>query len=464
MGVAIGSIAVATPAAQAKVNVDIKTLHDFGNAPKDGWQPWGSPTLAGGKLWGRTTYGGENNQGAVLWKIDPAKQNKYTIAHEFGGQAKYADGSTGPDVANPHHDLMRLRGNHLFGAGMLGTKGEGGLFRYNWRTGAYRVLHAFDGIATNNPNGSPTNGARPHSNPVPIDPPKSKSYELMGMTAEGGANGLGSLYRLRPDGTRFKLVHSFDQTGGNTPHGTVTQVGHRVFGMTRYGAVRASESAFPDEKAFEDYTYGNGVIFVYNLKRHRYRVLHEFGYTGPLSSGPGSNTADGAVPFHGNLTVHGKRLWGMTTLGGKHGGGVIFSIKSDGSGYRIEHTFDGPAGPGLSGPRGTLMTGPDNRLYGLTYYGGTYGNGGAFRFNPKTKAFVHLVSFGGSNQLANGVDDPVITANRRGTIVLYGMTKNGGTVQSNFLPTPIAPDWVSDQPAYANGAIWKAVVRESSRK
>lgn len=470
--VALGALAVtcASPAS-AKITVEQRVLHSFGNAPGDGWQPWGSPTFANGKLWGRTTYGGPHNQGGVIWTMDPAKPKKsYKLKHKFGGTAEYrSSGNTIADLANPHHDWMRQRGNLLFGAAMLGGPGgQGGVFKYNMRNGNYKILHAFTGQSEFNPNGSLDDGANPHSNAVPINAGKGKDYLLIGMTAAGGQSATGSLYQLRPGGGHFKMLHSFTAATGDTPHGFVTQIGHRIYGMTRYGAIAAPESAFPDKVAYKEYKHGNGVVFMYNLKNRRYKVLHQFGYTGPLSSGPGSNTADGSVPFHGGLTVVKNRLWGATTLGGAKGGGVIFSIRPDGTGYRIEHTFGSPTGTSAqSQQRGSLILGPDNLLYGLTTAGGSAGVGGTFRIDPKTGSFKKLFDFSGAPGAAVGLDDPVVTKDSKGHIVLYGMTKDGGKVISNLTPTPIAGDWYPIQPANANGTIWKAVIhqhRHSKRK
>ncbi len=465
-----GLNAGATPARAG--DVPIKTLkfsvlHAFGNATADGWQPWGSPTIVNGQLWGRTTYGGSHKQSAVIWRMDPNKPKTYRIVHRFGGTVKYSSGGTGPDLANPHHDWMRVMpgGTQMVGATLWGGRGgQGGVFEISPQTGGYRVLHAFAGISPTNPAGNPKDGANPHSNAVPIIDVKSRARHkptiLVGMTANGGATGQGLLYQMRTDGSRFRLLHSFAASTGNVPHGFVIQSGNFLYGMTRLGDRLAPESNFPDHKAHKPYAAGNGTIFRFNLKTNKYRVLHGFSYSGPLGTAtlPGG-VVDGAVPDHGGLILRRGRLWGVTTLGGANGGGVLFSIRPTGTGYRIEHAFGVPtAAGGLAAPHGTLMPGPDGKLYGLAALGGSAKSGGVFSFVPKSAKYKDIYDFNGGNGGAIGEDNPAVTTNRAGNVVLYGMTKMGGRVLSNFTPTPAANDWKPVEPPHANGVIWRLVL------
>ena len=435
-------------------------IHAFGDAPGDGWQPWGSPTLVGSTLWGRTTYGGSNNQGGVIWRLDPQNPRSYKVAHAFGGsKVQYPRGRTGPDVANPHHDWMRALadGTTLVGAGLYGGRtNQGGVFAFNAaKKIRYRVLHSFNGISPANPNGSAKDGAQPHSNPVPVTDLRSRKI-LVGMTAYGGANGTGSLYKMNSDGSGFKVLYSFIAVNGDTPHGFVIQRGQRLFGMTRYGGITAPRSNFASKSDHKPYESGNGSVFSFNLKTGKLRVLHLFSYQGPAVPTLVNGGYDGAVPDHGGLTYSNGRLYGLTTVGGANGSGVLFSININGSGYRIEHTFG--TAMDLAQPHGTLMAGPDGIFYALAATGGTPGSGGVFRFNPKNGKYQVLHSFGGGATGINGEDNPVVTTNAKGAIVLYGMTQLGGPTVSNINPTPIAPDYSPKAEAQANGTIWKLVL------
>ena len=437
--------------------------HSFGNAPGDGWQPWGSPTLLNGRLWGRTTYGGTHSQGAVIWSMVPGKPKTYRVEHSFGGRAVAVDGSRVADVANPHHDWLRVGpdGHTLYGAALWGSDGgQGGVYSYDTASHTYRVLHGFAGIGKTNPNGVPADGANPHSNPVPIqidDSRGAKKTVLIGMTAAGGASGNGSLYQLNSDGSHFRLLHSFVPAEGDVPHGFVIQQGNTIYGMTRLGGITPAQSAFATQADFSNYADGNGVVFAYDLTHHSYRILHRFGYAGPLAQPTlPRGVVDGAVPDHGGLVLSHGRLWGLTTQGGANEGGVVFSVKLDGTGYTIHHAFGAPTLAGdLSQPHGTLMPGSDGMLYALTSLGGATGSGGVLRVNPSNGNYRIVYSFGGGTGGVDGIDNPVVATDGKGRVVLYGMTKLGGAMQSSLLPAPIAEDWKLPQPAEANGVIWR---------
>jgi uncharacterized repeat protein (TIGR03803 family) len=439
----------------------ITISHSFGNAATDGWQPWGSITLLNGQLWGRTTYGGTFQQGGVIWTMEPGSPTSYRIVHSFGGNTTYEDGTIGSDVANPHHDSLRVGpdGRTLYGAALYGgTDNEGGVYALDTTTGIYTVLHAFDGLVPSsdsgsNPKGLTNDGAQPHSNAVPIMASSGQTV-LVGMTAFGGSEGAGTLYEMGLNGSNFTVLHSFADADGDVPHGFVIQIGSVLYGMTRLGGIKAPRSNFSSDDAFKPYKDGNGVVFSYDLTTSTYTVLHRFAYTGPLGQ-----TGDGAVPDHGGLTLVGNRLYGLTTLGGPDGGGELFSLNADGSDYRTDHVFGPPGGTGdLSEPHGTLIPGPGGTLFALAADGGSSKNGGVLEYVPGvgTGAYRVLASFTGGSGGAVGLDNPVVVPGPDG-ITLYGMSQLGG-IDSVISPTPIAPDFDPKQPAKANGTIWSVTV------
>lgn len=439
-----------------------RILHSFGNAPGDGWQPWGSPTLVNGELIGRATYGGTNDQASVIWRMNPNSPASYRIAHNFGANSvEYRGGSFGRDVTNPHHDWLRPSpdGNYLFGAALWGSDGgQGGVYRIGLDD-SYRLLHGFGGRSSNNPSGSTADGAQPHSNAVPIVNPRSGETELFGLTAAGGKKGEGTLYQMRMDGSGFHLLHSFRMKSGNVPHGFVVRSGNWLYGLTRLGAVVPKKENFTSKANYKLYKKGDGVLWRYNLLSGTYRVMHRFSYAGPLAAAtlPGG-AVDGAVPDHGGLQIRGNRLWGVTTLGGRNQGGVIFSIRMNGSDYRIAHTF-GSIGRGadLARPHGTLMPGPDGWLYALADQGGKSGVGGVFRYQPSSRRYQVLYSFKGGQSASTGIDNPVVTQTAPHQITVYGMSQLGGRVRSNPNPVPPAPDYKPAPSPFANGTIWRLV-------
>jgi uncharacterized repeat protein (TIGR03803 family) len=436
----------------------ITVLHLFGNGPADGWQPWGTPALVGGVLYGYTNYGA-GGAGAI-WSMDPTSPSSYRLVHAFGGTvpvAAGAGGGIGTDGGDPHHDWLRVGpdGHTVFGATVFGGADDKGTV-YSLDTADPSAgptqLHSFTG--------SSTDGEEEHSNPQPLTDPSTGGPVLFGLTAKGGKHGKGTLYEMGLDGSDFTVLYSFDDPTGSEPHGFVVQRGPVLYGMTRQGDYTPSESNFAHKKDFDPYQDGEGVVFAYDLDDplDPYTVLHAFGYSGPL----GDDTTDGANTDHGGLALVGDTLYGMATYGGADGGGVLFSLHTDGSDYRILHTFgSGTAGGDLAGPHGTPVVGPGGALFGMATDGGTANAGGVFEYlpGPGTAPGVYRVlsDFPGNGGPSDGLDDPVVAPQAGGGVTLYGQTKTGG-VTSTFEPPPTAGDYGGNKPVQANGSVWSLSV------
>jgi uncharacterized repeat protein (TIGR03803 family) len=142
-----------------------------------------------------------------------------------------------------------------------------------------------------------------------------------------------------------------------------------------------------------------------------YTVIHSFA----------GKPDDGDEP-RGDLLLHGGTLYGMTVDGGASDEGAIFSIKPDGSDWKVIHDFD-PADPIQDGknPKGNLVA-SGNVLYGMTPLGGLHSKGIIFSVNTAGQ-YKFLRDFNG------GEDDG---AEPHGSLVidgdtLYGMTSKGGS-------------------------------------
>jgi hypothetical protein len=55
------------------------------------------------------------------------------------------------------------------------------------------------------------------------------------MAAFGGTESHGTIFRMRPDGTGYETIHSFDITDGNEPQYSLVQVGPKLYGTTIFG-------------------------------------------------------------------------------------------------------------------------------------------------------------------------------------------------------------------------------------
>jgi uncharacterized repeat protein (TIGR03803 family) len=135
----------------------------------------------------------------------------------------------------------------------------------------------------------------------------------------------------------------------------------------------------------------------------------------------GSNGAAGL----GNITVSGTTIVGPAYEGkpvGSVSPGLIFSVKTSGSGYRVLHSFSGSDG---LFPEDTIRVAPGGVEYGVTYYGGT-----AFSQNSLGYGVLYQVKSDGTfsvlHSFTNGADggSPTrIVLSSSGTI--YGATGTG---------------------------------------
>lgn len=168
-----------------------------------------------GNLYGATLLGGPFNNGTVF-KIDPSGVE--SVLYSFTG---------GADGGLPYQALLDSHGN-LYGTTSNGgdlscvSYGCGVVFKVN-PSGSETVLHTFQG------------GASDGSDPV-AGVLRDAEGNLYGTTERGGANGLGTVYKLDTAGN-LTLLHSF--TGGsdgwNPYAGLIRDSAGNLYGVTAFG-------------------------------------------------------------------------------------------------------------------------------------------------------------------------------------------------------------------------------------
>jgi uncharacterized repeat protein (TIGR03803 family) len=362
----------AVPADQQAAG-NINVMHDF--AGTDAANPWGSLVLDGSTLYGRTAFGGKYDNGAVF--------SIGTDGNTFKTMYSFTAGADNDLGNQPHHDSMQVIGSTLFGATKMGgSDNDAAVFSINTDGTKYRALHIFAG--------KPNDGAQAHSDFL-VD-----QNTLFGMTALGGANDKGTIFRVNTDGTGYKMLYSFADATGTEPHGRLAfgSDGKTIYGMTRKGGPA-----------------GAGVIFSFDPATAAYKVLHHFG----------TGADNGATPFHGYLTRVGKTFYGMTTEGGSANAGTIFEINEDGSGFGLLHRFGVTKNDGKE-TKGSLEF-SKGYLYGESFKGGPFDVGTAFRIKLDGSGYQQLAYFGGSVTGAFPYDNVAISADGK---TLYGMSGAGG--------------------------------------
>lgn len=207
---------------------DYELLHSFSGSvgPKDGGSPRAALVRGGdGALYGTTSAGGPTQPAAygTVFRFVPGTPGVTTL-HTFRGVA---------DGEGPNATLVKIPGGDLYGTtGSGGAFSAGTLFRIS-EGGDFESLHAFGGVAGT---------AR-----YPVGLTLGSDGNLYGAAASGGANFIGAIFGIRPDGADYEDLASFGFTGGagNTPQSPPTQLGDGNF----YGTAKLGGA------------YGKGVVY-----------------------------------------------------------------------------------------------------------------------------------------------------------------------------------------------------------
>ena len=215
----------------------------------------------------------------------------------------------------------------------------------------------------------------------------SDSTFLYGMANAGGVNDMGTIFKIKKNGTSFTKLLDFSGTAnGSYSSSSFISDGTYLYSMTFDGGINAY-----------------GVVFKIKTDGTGYSKLLDF-------SGP-----DGASPS-GSLVYDGTYLYGMTWQGGTAADGVLFKIKTDGTGDSVLLNFTGLNG---SHPNGSLIS-DGTYLYGMTESGGTSVDGTIFKIKPDGTGYTKLLDFNSTNG-----SSPYGSLFYDG-IFLYGLTQSGG--------------------------------------
>jgi uncharacterized delta-60 repeat protein len=375
-----------------KMNMDgsgFTVLHEFTGGANDGWKPWSGLAISGGMIYGSTVYGGPRGEGGgVIYEMNTNGGN-FRILHAFGEPSDGFGGSTSPILV----------GDTLYGVTRWGGNGTGTIYSYNTATEVYTQLHRF---AANSRDGNAPLGTLTAAN---------DGY-LYGLTWLGGQNNMGTLFRIKPDGSAFETMYHFaGGTQGKYPYDNLAFDGNH----TLYGTTLGE--------------YGNnlsdlGTIFKYDFVSKTYSVLHKF-MGGANDSGKpnGSVTlsSDG-ITLYG--TTHGDDAWGGTEFG------ILYQINIDGTGFNQLYEFNG--GPSGATPMRTPLF-IDGSLYGMTAYGGAENYGLIYRYPVADTT----LSQGNFAALSINANNPIITSNNSISISENNIALT--TISATDADTPVQP-------------------------
>jgi uncharacterized repeat protein (TIGR03803 family) len=277
----------------------------------EGSQPMGNIVQSGGFLYGLTQRGGAFGSGVVYrMKKDGSEYlvlddiDKLIVSNgvsiSFNGPLLGSDGI-------------------LYGVNDLEANWVGSLYKVSTDGSTpYTEIYQFNPVAGEYPTGHLIEGS---------------DGMLYGMTQNGGANGVGTIYKISKDGGNFQKLHDFES--GTQPQGAslVEGADGYLVGMTQYGGANSF-----------------GILFRIKMDGSVYEKIKDF------------DASTGAAPIGGTLVKHtGGRLFGLAS--GGSGAGVVFSVAGDGTGYQVVYDLT----PSMA--RNAVTIGVDGAIYGQTLFG-----------------------------------------------------------------------------------------------
>lgn len=351
-----------------------------------------------GNLYGTSRRGGVYGFGAVF-KVSP-KGGLSTI-YSFGTLPNNGDG------LGPFSALVADKAGNLYGAAMNGgdpydctAEGCGTVFELANENGTYAYSLLYSGEDTALPQG------------VTLD----SLGNVYAVSYQGGELAFGTVVEMTTSGSLLALLDfsEFQGADGSEPYGSVAIDSSG----TVWGTTSAGGNFYDINGAFDG---GYGVVYTWSPPQYNAVTLPHI-FTG---ADAGNGIIDGGIPLMGPTQDSSGNLYGTTSSGGKGallnqlgtGYGTVYKISSDGQ-YSILYEFcqrtncaDGyyPIGP--------LIVDASGNVYGVASLGGANGQGVVFKITP---AGVITILHNGGNLLIG----PWIVMDKSGN--LYGTTSFGG--------------------------------------
>jgi uncharacterized repeat protein (TIGR03803 family) len=266
--------------------------------------------------------------------------------------------------------------------GMTSKGGEynkGTIFKTDKNGNSQKVVHFFESVDAKEPHG---------------DLIEASNGNLYGMTSEGGRYNLGTLIEYNISTNNVIKILDFDGINkGATPYGNLFQASNgKLYGLT-----------------YEGGTKNRGVLFEYDIANKAYSRKINFG---------GGNK--GENPRGSLIEVSNGKLYGMTSMGGTNGFGIIFEYDFITNTFSKKVDFDNTTKG--SSPYGSLIKASNGKLYGITYGGGVHSKGAIFEYDYVNNIFAKKKDFDGSIFGAYPYGSLIQASNDK----LYGMTSSGG--------------------------------------
>jgi uncharacterized repeat protein (TIGR03803 family) len=367
----------------AIANAQLKVLKTFPVSALDGSKPTRSGVVIGAYYYGIASSGGANGKGVIYRMnldgtnftklkdldatMDPSDSDGGSILTSEGKIYVILNNSTN-NIGDQRHSLYKIDPNSMIIDKIYSFR--------NYSSGELKV----------------NNGHNPEIKFLDAN-------NIYGICSYGGDGNEGTIFKINLDGSGFDTLHNF--TGGSDGDQPIEIIdgGTAIYGITRYGGIA-----------------NKGTIFKINKDRTGYQQLRY------MTGGDDGLTS---IAVSGSQLFVASEYGGEATAQAKNPQGFIFSINTDGSGYKNIKTFN-YATTKIDSPTKIFIQ--NNLIYGVSSEGGTDEKsriyGGLFKMNLDGSGFTQLAGF---DYEARGVSGK----NPSGLIfsngVLYGTNSEGGT-------------------------------------
>jgi uncharacterized repeat protein (TIGR03803 family) len=282
----------------------------------------------------------------------------------------------------------------------------------------YTVLHNFTG---GQDGGTPFAG-------LTMD----KAGNLYGTTYYGGSATDGVVFKLTRKGGSFifNTLHSFGNGEGNGPYAKVT-IGPdgSLYGTTQLGVPGPGCEGL-----------GCGTVFHLRLPPTACKSAL-CGWSSSLVYQFPAGGNSGAFPVSAPVFDQNGNIFGATPGDGSYGN--VYELKPSNGGWTQSVLYSFTGGSDGNYPTGDVIWDQAGNLYGVTYMGGTYGEGVVYQMVPSGSGWTENVlhSFNGASDGAN--PDGGLIFDKSGN--LYGTTTgdDGVGVGTVFMLSPAGGTWTS---------------------
>ena len=351
---------------------NFQKLYDFNS--NDGGKPLSGLTLANGKLYGFTTFGGPaSNPGAIVglgsfFEFNPLT-NSLTVIESIDDKSEI-----GHSIHNS--PLLTTDGSLYFASQGLGAEIKSVLSKYDPVSSTITVLDTLtsaEGL-------------------IAAKLMQASNGHIYVTTANGNANTYGGVIRWNTISNQIEVLHSSQGPNFGGPHEYYNSKNQLLEGSdgSLYGlsTLGGSYTGTNDQ--------GVGCFFKIQLDGTGYATLNRF------EQGVQN---EGYLPYGGLVEKNGV-IYGTASEEGNLNvnSGTLFSYTLSSGIFDFIYTLD------LEGtrPKGTLTESPNGRFYFTTTGEPSINSGNLIEFNPVNGAVNQLYTFGGSNGVMPYYDELAI--------------------------------------------------------